>query len=151
MTKVLFVCLGNICRSPLAEGILRSMAQQKGVDLEIDSCGTSNYHVGEQPDIRSIEVAKKHGIDISDLRGRQFTTSDFNKFDFIFVMDQSNYQNVVRLANSDEERNKVQLFLDYAPSYSNKEVPDPYYGGDEGFENVYRMLNEASENFLQSI
>lgn len=151
MTRVLFVCLGNICRSPLAEGILRSLAAKAGKDISTDSCGTSNYHIGEQPDIRSIEVAEKHGIDITDLRGRQFSAADFDAFDYIFVMDESNYQNVIRLANSEEDKRKVQLFLDYAPSYTSKEVPDPYYGGDEGFEKVYQMLLEASKNFLEKV
>lgn len=140
MTKILMVCLGNICRSPLAEGILKSKLSNNFV---VDSAGTANYHVGSSPDKRSVAVARKHGLDISNLKGRQFEVSDFDTFDMIYVMDESNYQNVVKLARNPEDIAKVNLILNEVHENKNFEVPDPYYGGDHGFENVYQMLNEA--------
>lgn len=145
--KVLMVCLGNICRSPLAEGILKNKANAKSI--YVDSAGTSGFHVGEKPDPRSIAIAKKHGIDISNQSCRQIKPSDFDEFDFIFVMDKSNYHNVISLARSAEDKNKVDLILNLSHPNSNLEVPDPYYGGNQGFENVYRMLNEACERFIE--
>lgn len=141
MTRVLMVCLGNICRSPLAEGILKSKVDRNTVF--VDSAGTGAWHSGELPDKRSIAVAKKYGIDLTDQRARLFLVEDFDKFDHIYVMDQSNYKNVCRLAPNDEAINKVQLILNESYPDENLEVPDPYYGGDQGFENVYKMLNEA--------
>ncbi len=140
MTKILMVCLGNICRSPLAEGILKSKLSNNFV---VDSAGTANYHVGSSPDKRSVAVARKHGLDISNLKGRQFEVSDFDTFDMIYVMDESNYQNVVKLARNPEDIAKVNMILNEVHENKNFEVPDPYYGGDHGFENVYQMLNEA--------
>ena len=141
MTRVLMVCLGNICRSPLAEGILKSKVDRNTVF--VDSAGTGAWHSGELPDKRSIAVAKKYGIDLTDQRARLFLVEDFDKFDHIYVMDQSNYKNVCRLAPNDEAINKVQLILNESYPDENIEVPDPYYGGDQGFENVYKMLDEA--------
>lgn len=135
------VCLGNICRSPLAEGILKSKVDRNAVF--VDSAGTGAWHSGELPDKRSIAVAKKYGIDLTDQRARLFLVEDFDKFDHIYVMDQSNYKNVCRLAPNDEAINKVQLILNESYPDENLEVPDPYYGGDQGFENVYKMLDEA--------
>ena len=140
MTKVLMVCLGNICRSPLAEGILKSKLSDS---FMVDSAGTANYHTGSQPDKRSIAVARKYGLDITHLRGRQFTVNDFDTFDLIYVMDESNYQNVIRLARNQEHIDKVDMILNLVYPYQNYDVPDPYYGGDQGFENVYKMLDEA--------
>ena len=140
MTKILMVCLGNICRSPLAEGILKSKLPKH--NFVVDSAGTSNYHVGELPDSRSIKVAKKYGIDITDQRGRQFEVSDFDEFDYIYVMDSSNYQNVIKLARNNEDKNKVELILNEIDS-NLINVPDPYYGGNSGFENVFQLLNKA--------
>ena len=140
MTKILMVCLGNICRSPLAEGILKSKLPN---NFTVDSAGTANYHIGRSPDIRSIAVAKKHGLDISNLSGRQFNSSDFDTFDIIYVMDESNFMNVVKLAKNDNDLAKVTLILNEVHPNMNYEVPDPYYGGDHGFENVYQMLDEA--------
>ena len=140
MTKILMVCLGNICRSPLAEGILKSKLSNNFV---VDSAGTANYHVGSSPDKRSVAVARKHGLDISNLKGRQFEVSDFDTFDMIYVMDESNYQNVEKLARNPEDIAKVNMILNEVHENKNFEVPDPYYGGDHGFENVYQMLNEA--------
>lgn len=150
MTNVLMVCLGNICRSPLAEGILRDLAQKAALNIEVDSCGTANYHVGDKPDSRSIKKAKEYNIDINHLRGRQFQISDFDFFDIIYVMDQSNYNNVVALARNEKDKNKVKLILNEI-SNNNNEVPDPYYGGDDGFEHVYQLLNEACEKIITKL
>lgn len=141
--KILMVCLGNICRSPLAEGILRSKVNTQTVLVE--SAGTGGWHVGEQPDPRSIEVAKKNGLDITYQRGRKFSTYDFETYDHIFVMDNSNYRDVVQLAKSEEEKSKVQLILDEIFPGENVDVPDPYYGGHSGFDQVYKMLDEACD------
>lgn len=140
MVKVVMVCLGNICRSPLAEGILQSKVSE---NIFVDSAGTANYHVGELPDKRSIAVAKKHGIDISKQRCNHFSVKHFEEFDHIYVMDKSNYENVIQLAPSEKAKQKVKLILNESHPNQNLEVPDPYYGGDEGFENVFQMLNEA--------
>ena len=141
MTKILMVCLGNICRSPLAEGIMRSKLPTTG--FIVDSAGTANYHVGNKPDKRSIIVAKHYGIDISHLKGRQFCIRDFDDFDHIFVMDESNYSNVISLARDDKDIQKVQLILNEVYPNQNYSVPDPYYGGDNEFHSVYKMLDEA--------
>lgn len=140
-TKILMVCLGNICRSPLAEGILRSKLPYE--DFVVDSAGTSGYHIGDPPDRRSVEVARKYGLNISHLSGRQFSTRDFDEFDFIYVMDQSNFENVNKLARSKEDLEKVKMILNEIYPNQNHDVPDPYYGGAQGFENVYKMLDEA--------
>lgn len=149
--KILMVCLGNICRSPLAEGVFRQKAQERGIAIEVDSCGTSDYHIGEAPDPRTIENAKENGFDISDLRGRQFSTADFDQFDRIYVMDQSNYNNVMALAESDEHRNKVKMILNEIHPGSNKPVPDPYFGGEDGFQTVFELLNNASDRILDEL
>ncbi|WP_160127457.1 low molecular weight protein-tyrosine-phosphatase [Kordia antarctica] len=148
-TKILMVCLGNICRSPLAEGILAS--KLNAAKFEVDSAGTAGYHVGELPDRRSIATAKQYGIDITNQRSRKFIKNDFQKFDYIFAMDQSNYSNMVSLAETSEDRAKVHLMLNQISPNSNSEVPDPYYGGDQGFENVYQMLDEACGIFAEKI
>ncbi|MEN3322458.1 low molecular weight protein-tyrosine-phosphatase [Mariniflexile soesokkakense] len=141
MTKILMVCLGNICRSPLAEGILKSKLPSDS--FFIDSAGTGDYHIGKNPDIRSIAVAKKYGLDISNLTGRQFNVSDFDAFDIIYVMDESNYRNVILLARNEQDKAKVNFILNEIHPNQNHNVPDPYYGGNDGFENVYKMLDEA--------
>jgi protein-tyrosine phosphatase len=148
-TKILMVCLGNICRSPLAEGILASKLDP--TKFEVDSAGTAGYHVGELADRRSIITAKQHGLDISYQRSRKFVKNDFQTFEYIFAMDQSNYNNILALAETEEDRSKVHLILNQISPNSNAEVPDPYYGGDQGFENVYQMLNEACSIFAEKI
>jgi protein-tyrosine phosphatase len=135
------VCLGNICRSPLAEGILKSKLPSE--EFIVDSAGTGNYHIGSIPDNRSIKVAKKYGLDISKQRGRQFTELDFIKFDIIYVMDSSNYENVIRLARNENEKNKVKMILNEIYPNQNYDVPDPYTGGIQGFESTFKMLDEA--------
>ena len=137
------VCLGNICRSPLAEGILKSKINTS--KIFVDSAGTAAYHVGNLADERSIEVAKKYGIDITNQRARKFTVKDFDAFDVIYAMDESNYQNILMLARNSEDEEKVQLILNVIDADKNASVPDPYYGGNQGFENVYKMLDEACE------
>ena len=150
--KILMVCLGNICRSPLAEGILRDKLEKKGfIHIEVDSAGTSAYHIGEHPDKRSIRNAKSHGIDISKLRGRQFTASDFDEFDRIYVMDSSNFSNVIHLARNEDDTGKVKLILNELEPGSDMAVPDPYYGGENGFEHVFQLLDKACEAMIRSI
>ena len=143
MIKVLMVCLGNICRSPLAEGILVSKVNED--EIFVDSAGTGAYHIGKLPDERSIEVAGKYGIDITNQRARKFTVKDFDTFDYIYAMDESNYQNILMLARTNEDKSKVQLILNEAHTTKNLAVPDPFYGGNQGFENVYTMLEQACE------
>ncbi|SEB53977.1 protein-tyrosine phosphatase [Tenacibaculum sp. MAR_2009_124] len=147
--KILMVCLGNICRSPLAEGILKSKVSSENV--YVDSAGTAGYHIGELPDKRSIAVAKKYGIDITDQRSRKFSIADFDTFDTIYAMDESNYHNIVSLARNDEDAEKVKLILKEISTNNIMNVPDPYYGGDQGFENVYNMLDEACDVIASKI
>ena len=143
------VCLGNICRSPLAEGILKAKVTTDQV--LVDSAGTAAYHIGKGPDIRSVQVAKSHGIDISLQRARQFKKTDFDDFDFIFVMDQANFDNVVSLASTKKDKKKVQLILNEISPEMNSEVPDPYYGGEDGFKNVYDMLDIACDSIHKKL
>ena len=135
------VCLGNICRSPLAEGILKSKLPKN--NFFIDSAGTSNYHIGEQPDKRSVEIAKKFNIDISQQKARQFNLSDFDNFDYIYAMDSNNYGNIINLGRNTEDKSKVKLILNELNNDLTVDVPDPYYGGKQGFENVYLLLDKA--------
>ena len=145
------ICLGNICRSPMAEGIMRTKIQEKGLNIEVDSCGTAAYHIGDSPDIRSQETLKKHHTDISQLRGRQFKISDFDEFDLIFTMDKNNYNDIIALARNNKDRKKVDLILNTIYPGKNSPVPDPYYGGQEGFEDNYKMLNLACESILKKL
>jgi len=143
------VCLGNICRSPLAEGILKNKLDSK--KYIVSSAGTANYHTGKRPDSRSIAVAKKNGIDITDQRATQFTQAHFKIYDFIFVMDLENYKNVLKLALLDTDKEKVKLILNEIKPSLDAEVPDPYYGGDQGFDHVYSLLNEACDHITSRI
>ncbi len=142
------VCLGNICRSPLAEGILQSKVDPDKVF--VDSAGTAGYHVGNPPDKRSVAVAKKHGLNINHQKCRKFSKADFSEFDHIYVMDRSNYSDVASLAANQEQASKVKLLLSEV-ELGIKEVPDPYYGGDNGFENVYQMIDRACEEIAKKL
>ena len=135
------VCLGNICRSPLAEGILKS----KSNNIIVDSAGTAGYHVGSRPDQRSIEIGLKNNIDITNQRARQFTSNDFDDFDKIYAMDNDNYSKIISLATNQDQINKVDLILNEVYPNQFKSFPDPYYGGEKGFENIYNLLDEACE------
>jgi protein-tyrosine phosphatase len=154
MHKILFVCLGNICRSPLAEALFTKKVIQNGLieDFKIDSCGTSDYHIGELPDDRTIANAKKNGLNINH-RGRQFNSDDFRKFDKILVMDRSNLENVFSLSTRPSERDRVALIRDYEVDNSLKgtNVPDPYYGGEKGFQNVYDILERCTNKLLETL
>lgn len=151
MTKILMVCLGNICRSPLAEGILKAKINERELSHIVDSAGTSSYHIGEPPDERMIQTALKHGVDISIQRSRQFRVEDFDYFDNIYVMDSSNYKTVTRQCRNNRDREKVDHLLNAINPEMNQPVPDPWYGGDEGFETVYSLVEEACENIVQTL
>ncbi len=142
--KILMVCLGNICRSPLAQGILEAKIKSLGLDWIVDSAGTSGYHNDELPDIRSIEIAKYHGLDISNQRSRKINENDFEIFDLIFAMDQSNFRNIKKLGRTLDE-SKLHLIMNMVNS-DNQPVPDPYY--NDGFPKVYKMLDEACDAIL---
>jgi len=141
--KILMVCLGNICRSPLAEGIMASKLPKD--KFTVDSAGTGSWHIGHAPDARSIATAKKNKLDISKQKGRQFSTIDFETYDCIYVMDKSNYDDVIQLAQTPEQKNKVQIILNELYPNENVDVPDPYFGMPNGFDIVYNMLNEVCD------
>lgn len=141
--KILMVCLGNVCRSPLAEGILASKLPKD--KFFVDSAGTGDYHVGKQPDVRSIAVAKKNGIDITKQKARQFSEKDFEDFDYIYAMDHSNQQDILELTNTPSHEKKVNLILNELFPSENVDVPDPYFGVENGFTNVYQLLDEVCE------
>lgn len=132
----------------MAEGIFRQRAQDMGLDLNFDSAGTGGWHIGEQPDNRMMATAKQRGVDISDLRARQFELADFDRFDRIYAMDQSNLQNILKLARDDYDRKKVSLLLDVLYPGQDQSVPDPYFGGQRGFEDVFDMIDEAAHKIL---
>ena len=147
--KILMVCLGNICRSPLAEGLLQSkLPREKFI---VDSAGTGNWHVGKQPDARSIAIAKLNGLDISCQRGRHFSKKDFEEYHYIYVMDSSNYSDVISLAPNSEAKSKVKMILNELFPDENVDVPDPYFGLENGFANVYAMLDEACDSIAQKL
>lgn len=152
MVRVLFVCLGNICRSPTAEGVFRKLVDEAGLKghIEIDSAGTHAYHVGAPPDTRSQAAAKRRGIDLSGLRGRRATDADIEQFEYILAMDGENLSNLKAICPPGLEH-KIRLFLEFAPDQPEREVPDPYYGGEKGFERVLDMIEEASEGLLADI
>ena len=147
--KILMVCLGNICRSPLAEGILTHKIQH--LNIKVDSAGTAGYHIGKLPDERSIEIAEKYNIDLTKQRARQFSRADFDDFDIIYAMDTNNYTHLISLANNETERNKVRLILNEVNPEKFESVPDPYYGGEDGFQNIYNMLNDACNKIISQI
>ncbi|MEO5342572.1 MAG: low molecular weight phosphotyrosine protein phosphatase [Gammaproteobacteria bacterium SHHR-1] len=150
--KVLFVCMGNICRSPTAHGVFRDLVRQQGLEqaIEIDSAGTHSYHIGSPPDGRAQETARSRGFDLSDLRGRQVQVEDFEYFDYILAMDRNNYQGLAALCPKGAEH-RLGMFMDYAPQLQINEVPDPYYGGQNGFERVFDMVDAAAQGLLEHI
>lgn len=148
-TKILMVCLGNICRSPLAEGILKDKLDPSRFTVE--SAGTGGWHVGNPPDPRSVDIAKKRGIDISQQRAQQFEASFFDRYDLIFAMDQSNFQDLKGLANSPEQLNKLSMLLDNLFPGEGVDVPDPYYGGVSGFAEVFDLIDRACEVIARDI
>lgn len=152
MIKVLFVCMGNICRSPTAQGAFEKVVKDAGLEKQIfiDSAGTHAYHVGENPDLRSQSAAKKRGLDLSKQRARKVSLNDFEKFDYILAMDQDNYSSL-KLICPNQYLDKIKLFLEYAPEMGSKEVPDPYYGGEKGFERVLDLTEAASQGLLAAI
>ncbi len=147
--KILMVCLGNICRSPLAEGIMQRKIDKSGLDWSVDSAGTGAWHAGEKPDSRSIEVAKKNGLNISMQKARQFQLEDFKNFDLILAMDSSNYSDLVNKTSLESEKSKVRMIMNFKDPGRNENVPDPYWN-DNGFENVYEMLDVACEKFIEA-
>lgn len=147
--KILMVCLGNICRSPLAEGIMRQKIEAHGLPWTVDSAGTSSWHIGQAPDNRSIEVAKKYGIDITRQRGRQIEAKDLEVFDFIYAMDTNNLKEILKLASTPALQSKVKLILHESGDADIKNVPDPYWD-DDGFENVYQLLQAACQNIIEN-
>tara|TARA_B100001115_G_C15814550_1_gene404251 strand:+ start:1075 stop:1530 length:456 start_codon:yes stop_codon:yes gene_type:complete len=147
--KILMVCLGNICRSPLAEGILRNKA--KNLKIEIDSAGTASYHIGNPPDYRSIKIAKKYRIDISKQSARKITKEDFEIFDIIYAMDLNNYNDIIKMTNNPIHKEKVRVILNEIYPKMNHSVPDPYYGGENGFQDVYNLLDRACNKIIEKI
>jgi protein-tyrosine phosphatase len=152
MTRVLFVCLGNICRSPTAEAVLRELARREAaaLALEVDSAGTHAYHVGSPPDERSVAAARRRGIDMSELRARVVEAADFERFDLVLAMDTSVYERLKRIAPR-QRQSRVRLFLDYAPQLERRDVPDPYYGGATGFEDVLDLVEEGARGLLSAL
>jgi protein-tyrosine phosphatase len=150
--KVLFVCMGNICRSPTAEGVFTHLVEKQGTRerFMIDSAGTHAYHVGEQPDTRAQQTARQRGIDLSYIRARKFAYSDFEMFDHILAMDSDNYA-ILFDACPAQYKDKIKLFLDFAPHRNERDVPDPYYGGQNGFDHVFDLVEDASQGFYSSI
>jgi len=146
--KLLFVCLGNICRSPLAEGIMLHYINKHKLPIEVDSAAIAPYHIGEHPDPRTIKNALKHGIDIRPLVARQFQVSDFNRFDKIYVMDNSHYYHLEKLAPTKDDFKKVDYLMNLVFPNENREVPDPYYGTEKDFEEVFQMINTACQKLV---
>lgn len=149
MIRVLFVCLGNICRSPTAHAVFDSLVEQSELasSIEVDSAGTGDWHVGHAPDKRATAHAARRGIDMTHLRARQFSVEDFHRFDYILAMDNNNLEDILALEPADHSA-RVALFLEYATHFDETEVPDPYYGGDEGFEHVFDLVEDASQGLL---
>ena len=151
MQRILFVCLGNICRSPLAEGIMLHLKEKHDLNIEIDSAGTASYHIGEAPDPRTIANARRNGIDLSPLRARQFSKKDLEEFHYIFVMDQSNLSNVLKLNKESKYEEKVGLLTQILNDSKYKEVPDPYYGSEKDFEEVFQLAYKCCNRIAEKI
>lgn len=153
MVKVLFVCMGNICRSPMAEGVFRRMLEGFGLAerVYVDSAGTHSYHIGAPPDMRSQATALRRGVDLRRLRARQVTADDLVEFDYVLAMDRDNFEHLLALGRDEELRRRIRLFLDFAPDLPEREVPDPYYGGSGGFERVMDLVEEAAQGLLIDI
>ncbi len=149
--KILLVCLGNICRSPMAEGLLRDMAKQRGINVQTDSAGTIGAHSGEAPDPRAQAAMRRHGHDISDLRARRFSPDDFEHFDLLLAMDASNLKDILMLAPNAELAKKARAVMDFAHAHDGREVPDPYWGGAEDYEYVYELLTDALNGVLNDV
>jgi len=152
MQKILFVCLGKICRSPVAEGIMLHLIEEHKLHhkIKVDSAGTAGYHIGEAPDRRTIQNARKNGVDLSQLRARKFSSDDFDSFDHIYVMDKSNYVDVTRMTDDKNHLTKVNYLLNLSDVGKNQAVPDPYYGGEEGFEEVFQLVYQACRKIIES-
>jgi protein-tyrosine phosphatase len=150
--SVLFVCMGNICRSPTAHGVFRALVEREGLGavVHVDSAGTHAYHVGSSPDRRAQETAQRRGVGLADLVARRVDEDDIERFDYILAMDQDNYLALSEICPR-EHRDKIQLFMDFAPAMRTREVPDPYYGGAAGFERVFDLVQAASEGLLAEI
>jgi len=151
MTRILMVCLGNICRSPMADGLLRRKVNEEHLDVFVDSAGTANYHIGKQADHRMRQTARENNTNIDDLRARQFTHKDFELFDKIYAMDQENYRNILKLAQTKKEESKVELILNELFPNENRPVPDPYYGTKKDFQDVYHLLDQATDVVISKI
>ena len=145
--KILMVCLGNICRSPMAEGILKSKIGT--LNIQVDSAGTSDFHAGENPDARAVLTARKHNVNIAPLTARPFTVEDFDAFDQIYAMDKSNLNNILKLARNAEDAQKVKLIANEVYPNTDTDVPDPYFGGESGFEHVYNLLDKATDKIIE--
>ncbi len=148
--KILMVCLGNICRSPMAEGVMRQLAQDNNLPhIFVDSCGFESYHLGDIPDKRAIKVCKNHQIDISNQRQRLFKVADFDVFDRIYVMDQNNYHDVKKMSRNEQDMKKVDYLLNTQYPKSNKAVPDPYYGNEDDFETAFILIEKACKKIIK--
>ena len=145
------VCLGNICRSPMAHGILNYKATKANLEIHVDSAGTGNWHIGNQPDFRSISTAKKYGIDITKQKARQISTKDLYEYDLVYAMDKQNYKDIIKLCSQEEQKHKVKLILNETKINSNESVPDPYYDEINGFEKVFKLLDEACQNIIEKL
>ena len=151
MTRILMVCLGNICRSPMADGLLRRKVKELNLPIFVDSAGTANYHTGSKPDKRMCQTGKRNGTSIDELRARQFSKADFEDFDVIYAMDNENYRNIIKLSASEQHRTKVKLILNELYPGENRAVPDPYYGTDNDFQAVYDLLDQATDVVITKI
>lgn len=148
--RVLFVCLGNICRSPLGAAVMKKKVKDLRLEdhIDIDSCGTSDYHIGDGPDPRTLASASRHGVPM-DHCARQLTAEDLRDFDFILAMDKNNYRHILQLAPDDLAKQKVRLMREFDPQARGSEVPDPYHGGEEGFQEVFEILDRSTDNFIR--